>query len=234
MFPLTHQGEKLEPPGVQDNYILSEDEGLVLKVLEGFVDKEADGTEVVRRPGDKFMLRGPLEYVPPVEVEAVQRRSAIPLDVTEGVYIRSTKTGRVRAHIGSTVLLDQYEELYQKELSPLVEDLLSSARDPSADRGENTNPAPPTAAGGSSRRGGGKDAGPAARDKTRVVTYRVPSNSCVQIYDYQAKKARVVFGPDLVMLAPDEQFTVTSHEGVSWWKLWWWWWLSVEAGRNEF
>jgi len=199
--------------------VLGEDEGLILKALESFVDKEADDTEVTRRPGDKWMIRGPLEYVPPVEVEAVQRRSAIPLDTTEGVYIRSIKTGRVRAHIGSTVLLDQNEELYAKELPPLVEELLSAARDPMADRSETTNPSPagPAGGGGSgSRRGrGGAGAGDQSnvRDKTRVVTYRVPSNSCVQIYDYQAKKARVVFGPDLVMLAPDEQFTVLSLSG---------------------
>jgi len=35
----------------------------------------------------------------------------------------------------------------------------------------------------------------------------------VQIYDYKAKKARVTFGPDLIMLGPDEQFTVLSLSG---------------------
>jgi major vault protein len=65
-------------------------------------------------------------------------------------------------------------------------------------------------------RGGkrGQD-GPAskARDKTRVVTYRVPHNACVQIYDYRQKQARVCFGPDLVKLDFDEQFTVLSLSG---------------------
>jgi len=51
------------------------------------------------------------------------------------------------------------------------------------------------------------------RDKTRVITYRTPHNSAVQIYDYQKKKSRVVFGPDLVMLGPDEQFTIQSLSG---------------------
>jgi len=46
-----------------------------------------------------------------------------------------------------------------------------------------------------------------------VVTYRVPHNAAVQIYDYKDKKARVIFGPDLVMLGPDEQFTVLSISG---------------------
>jgi len=35
----------------------------------------------------------------------------------------------------------------------------------------------------------------------------------VQIYDYKEKKARIVWGPDLVMLGPDEQFTVLSLSG---------------------
>ncbi len=52
-----------------------------------------------------------------------------------------------------------------------------------------------------------------SRDKTRVVSYRVPHNAAVQIYDYKAKKSRCVFGPGMVMLDPDEQFTVLSLSG---------------------
>ena len=51
------------------------------------------------------------------------------------------------------------------------------------------------------------------RDKTRCVSYRVPHNSAVQIYDYKQKQARVVFGPSLVMLGPDESFTPLSLSG---------------------
>jgi len=35
----------------------------------------------------------------------------------------------------------------------------------------------------------------------------------VQIYDYKAKKPRVRFGPELIMLDPDEQFTILSLSG---------------------
>ncbi len=51
------------------------------------------------------------------------------------------------------------------------------------------------------------------RDKTKVIIYRVPHNAAVQIYDYKQKKARVMFGPDMVMLKPDEQFTQLSLSG---------------------
>ena len=56
-----------------------------------------------RLPGDRWMIRGPLEYVPPVEVEVVTKRKAIPLDENEGIYVRDIKTGRVRSHRGSCV-----------------------------------------------------------------------------------------------------------------------------------
>ena len=46
-----------------------------------------------------------------------------------------------------------------------------------------------------------------------MVTFRVPHNAAVQIYDYKEKKARVVFGPELVMLGPDEQFTLLALSG---------------------
>ncbi len=51
-------------------------------------------------------------------------------------------------------------------------------------------------------------------DPTRVVTFQVPHNAAVQIYDYSSKKSRVVFGPDLVMLEPNEEFTQLSLSGL--------------------
>ncbi|KAG7214980.1 hypothetical protein INR49_022913 [Caranx melampygus] len=142
------------------------------------------------------MLRGPIEYVPPAAVEVMLKRQAIPMDENEGIYVRDIKTGKVRAVIGHTYMLTQDEELWQKELPPNVEALLASPIDPLADRSHRT-------ATGDSR----------PRDKTRVVSYRVPHNAAIQVYDYREKKARVVFGPEMVMLGPDEQFTVLSLSG---------------------
>ncbi|XP_037545093.1 major vault protein [Nematolebias whitei] len=206
-------GERLEN-GIQNVYVLSEEEGLVLRAVEAFNDEEFEEEEeeeeeltrerakrprhgaVLRRPGDRWMLRGPIEYVPPASVEVVLKQHAIPLDENEGIYVRDIKTGKVRAVIGHTYMLNQDEELWEKELPPNVETLLTSRHDPLADR--------------STRQGGG-DVQP--RNKTRVVTFRVPHNAAVQVYDYREKKARVVFGPELVMLGPDEQFTVLSLSG---------------------
>ena len=44
-----------------------------------------------RNPGDKWMIRGPMEYVPPVEVEVVTKRVALPLDENEGTFLVSSK-----------------------------------------------------------------------------------------------------------------------------------------------
>ena len=48
------------------------------------------------------------------------------------------------------------------------------------------------------------------RDKTRVVTYSVPNNAVVQVFDFKTQKSRIVFGPEIVLLGPDEQFTPVS------------------------
>lgn len=79
---------------------------------------------------------------------------------------------QVRAVIGQTYMLTQDEELWEKELPANVETLLSQSL---ADR---------------SLRGG--NIAQAERDKTRVVSYRVPHNAAVQVYDYREKKARYV------------------------------------------
>ena len=49
------------------------------------------------------MIRGPKEYVPPVEVEVLMKRVAIPLDENEGIYVRDIKTGKVRPKTTSSI-----------------------------------------------------------------------------------------------------------------------------------
>jgi len=90
-------------------------------------------------------------------------------------------------------MLKPYEELWEKDLPDVVEQLLKESSS------EETQGKPQTKTG--------------PRDKTRLVTYRTPHNSAVQIYDYKSKKPRVIYGPDLVMLGPDEQFTLVSLSG---------------------
>uniref|UniRef100_T1J2H3 Major vault protein n=1 Tax=Strigamia maritima TaxID=126957 RepID=T1J2H3_STRMM len=188
LFP----GEQLEA-GIQAVYVLSENEGLVLKAKEAFEDQLL---KVQRQPGDRWLIRGPCEYVPPVEVDVVTQRAAIPLDENEGIYVRDIKSGRVRAICGETYMLTENEELWAKELAPSVDEFIAKGFDPLADRGER-----------------GRGTQQIKREKTRVVTFRVPHNAAMQIYDFKEKKARVIFGPELVMLGPEEQFTQLSLSG---------------------
>jgi len=172
-------GERLES-GIQSIQVLGAEEALLLRAREGLKDGE-----VTRSPGDRWMIYGPADYVPPVEVEIVEKRRAIPLDQNEGIYVRDITTGRVRSVVGESYMLKPNEELWEKDLPESVEELLAVRE--------------------TSRKG--------PRDRTRVVSYRAPHNSAVQIYDYKEKKARVVFGPELVTLGPDEHFTVLSLSG---------------------
>ena len=100
-------------------------------------------------------------------------------------------------------MLTENEELWCKELPPAVEELLVSAKDPSAERFSSTH----------AKRGGDSGGGRNKRDKSKAVTFRVPHNAAVQIYDYKSKTPRVIFGPELVMLGPEEQFTQLSLSG---------------------
>lgn len=178
-------GESLES-GIQDVYVLGEEEALLLRAKETYL---SETSKAVHQPGDRWMIYGPCDYVPPVQVEIVEKRKAIPLDENEGIYVRDIKSGEVKSVLGAqSYLLKPNEELWYKELPKAVEELLLKERQDN-------------------------DAVREGRDKTRVVTYRAPHNSAVQIYDYKNKKSRVVFGPELVMLGADEHFTVLSLSG---------------------
>jgi major vault protein len=178
-------GERLQG-GVQNTYILGEEEALLLRAKEEF----EDGKEK-HLPGDRWMVYGPTDFIPAVQVEVVEKRRSIPLDSNEGVYVRDIKTGKVRVEMGKSYMLKPNEELWAKDLPPIVEELLKK----------------------DVRMAEAGLASAATRDKTRVVTYRAPHNCAVQVYDYKDKRSRVVFGPSLVVLGPDEHFTVLSLSG---------------------
>jgi major vault protein len=183
-------GEKLER-GVQTVEILGEEEALLLRANESFTEDE-DGKKVERSPGEEWMIYGPRKYVPPVEVRILERRRKIPLDENEGIYVRDKNSGQVFTIKGQTYMLKPNEELWDKVLQPIVEELLhvQGYRGQNAQKAESVKRVP-----------------------HKVVTYRVPHNAAVQLYDYKKKKSRVVFGPELVMLEPDEEFSIMSLSG---------------------
>merc|ERR1712137_346044 len=127
-FFFLRPGERLEK-GIQNVYVLGENEALLLRARETYTE---DGTE--HAPGDRWMIYGPVDYIPPVEVEIVEKRRAIPLSDNEGIYVRDITTGKVRSEIGNSYMLKPNEELWSKTLPDTVEDLLQkqtgSVRDP--------------------------------------------------------------------------------------------------------
>lgn len=188
-----HPGESLEG-GIQKVYILGEQEALLLRAREAFNEGEGDNL-ISHQPGDLWMLSGPRDYIPRVEVEVVEKRQAIPLDKNEGIYVRDIQTGELKLVGGpQAYMLTPYEELWEKELPPVVEELLAQKRDRMFDRGL--------------ARPEEIQAAEFDRDRTKAIVYHVPQNSVVQIHDYKNRTARTIFGPDLVMLGPDEAFTV--------------------------
>jgi major vault protein len=186
-----HPGESLES-GVQQVYVLGQQEALLLCARETFQDND-----IQRNAGDLWLLLGPNDYIPRIEVDVSEKRKAIALDKNEGIYVRNTETGTVRLERGPQVyLLTAYEELWQKTLPDMVEKLLY--QDPISERFSDVNKKETT--------------GP-ARDMSRAVTFRIPQGAACQVFDFKRSQARVVFGPDLVMLEPDENFTVLSLSG---------------------
>lgn len=137
-----------------------------------------------KKPGDRWMINGPGRYIPPIQVEVLETRRVIPLDKNEGIYVKDIREGKVRTVIGNSYLLKAHEELYELELPELTEQILAKDR---LEKGE--------------------------RIKYKVVCNRVPYNAAVQIYNFKQKKSSVIFGPNLVMLGPDEQFTVCVFSG---------------------
>lgn len=73
------------------------------------------------------MIYGPCSYIPPIEVQVIELRKKIALDKNEGIYVRDTKTGKVRSVSGEAYMLKSHEELWSMELPENVESLLRSS-----------------------------------------------------------------------------------------------------------
>jgi len=119
--------ERLEK-GIQDVIVLADDEALLLKAVENFVEtvkSKSGDTERVYKAGEKWMIYGPCDFIPSVKIDIIERRKTIPLDENEGVYIRDTITGEIKAEIGKSYMLKPQEVLYSLELPPIVDELVN-------------------------------------------------------------------------------------------------------------
>ncbi len=182
-------GEKIIGPNQIE--VLSEDEALLLKALNDFIDEE----DKERKAGEIWMKYGPCDYIPFKEVTIIERRKSYPLDQNEGIYVRDNKTGQVKMISGQTYLLGETEILWEKELPNVdVENLITRGIE-SMDMKEL------------------RRMEPLGRDQNRVVTFKAVKGSAVQLYDYKNEKMRLVFGPEMIMLQPYEDISVLRLSG---------------------
>lgn len=113
--------------GVQDAYLLSDKDALLVKAVEPF----KDSTGKLRSAGERWMEYGPRAYLPSVEVEIINQVSQTPLGAKEGVYIRDKKTGKISSKIGKPYLQKPHEEVYHSQQPAMVKSLLQ--KDPFLD-----------------------------------------------------------------------------------------------------
>ena len=72
--------------GIKDVILLDERESQLLRVKAPYED-EVTGKKYV--PGETFMINGPCDYIPPVEVEVCEKRSLFSLTDNDGIYVQS-------------------------------------------------------------------------------------------------------------------------------------------------
>jgi major vault protein len=182
-------GERLIDNKIHENIILASDQALLVKAIENYEDEYGK-----HLAGERWMIYGSRNFVPPIEIEIIEIRNTIPMDDSEGVYVRDIFTGEIKMVTGTTYMLKAHEEFWKKELPAEVEFIIQS---------ESHSYSPQMDSLKSIRK----------RDPTRIVTYCIPHNSVVQIFDYKEKLNRIEFGPALIKLGPYEQFTLKSLSG---------------------
>ncbi|KAF8561643.1 hypothetical protein P879_11461 [Paragonimus westermani] len=221
-------GESLERR-IQRIHILGQEDGLVLRAGEQTYEESnaacKDVAPKLRQPGERWLIRGPCEYIPPVGVEVVEKRTAIPLGESEGIYVRNTRTGEVRVVTGTTYMLTEEEEHWEKELSTGIRELLEGEEVRFLNR---SHLAEMNCMLASAECRMSRDYVeceetdeyeesslilPEEPKPFPVISLQVPHNAAAQVNDYKQNKSRVEFGPVLVMLGPHEQFTLLSLSG---------------------
>ncbi|CAM43958.1 conserved hypothetical protein [Leishmania braziliensis MHOM/BR/75/M2904] len=200
-------GETLEKDHPQAAYLLCEQEAVLVTALGNFTDSSCT-PPVERYDGDRWLVYGPCSFIPsdlmrvvPNAKSGAEVRRPYLLSEGEGLYVRNSVTGVVRCISGPcNYLLTAEEEVWEKPLSAQVERHLTQLI---------SHAAYIELVHESERK--------VLQGKTeRAVPYHIPYQSVTQLYNYKTQVTRIVFGPDRVLLEPDEAFTVVSLSGSPW------------------
>lgn len=73
--------------------VINEEEALLVRAKVTYIDKR---TKIEYKPGEKWLIKGPLDYIPDNEVEIIEKRQAMPLAENEGIYVRDLRNGEVK------------------------------------------------------------------------------------------------------------------------------------------
>eukprot|EP00796_Vickermania_ingenoplastis_P012461 gene12461-8548_t len=231
-----YPGEVLEDGTVWDAYVCAPDEALLVQALTAYTEEvpDATGTPVAlrREPSQRWLVRGPCCYVPPLTVKVLEWRKVIPLSQHQGVYVQNMVTGNIRSVFGTPFLLSEEEALWEKPVSALVRRLLHKPWRTASNRPDSTGTAgyaaPPLLSCRSTVHVRGEHRTPSTSAKRfegdlsvpdldlrrfEVLTANVEENNFVRLYNASDGTSRVVAGPCTVYLSPHEEFTVMSLSG---------------------
>jgi len=103
-----HPGEELDG-NIAHEYVLTKYEALLVKAIVDFNSHHA---------GEKFLVKGPITYIPSKNEQVIREIKAITLSDTDGIYVQNQDTGDVRLVKGPIdYFLEPNEQLYQKEIT---------------------------------------------------------------------------------------------------------------------
>ncbi|KAG5490059.1 hypothetical protein JKF63_00178 [Porcisia hertigi] len=200
-------GETLEKGHPRDAYLLGDQEAILVRALGNFTDCLCT-PPVERYDGDRWLVQGPCSFIPsnlvcvvPDARSGAEVRRPYLLGEGDGLYVRNSVTGAVRCIPGPrSYLLTAEEEVWEKPLPAQVErHLVQQVSHPVYIELERE-----------------KERKALQGRTERAVSYHIPYRSVTQLYNYKSQMTRIVFGPDRVLLEPDEAFTVVSLSGSPW------------------
>ncbi|GET93255.1 hypothetical protein, conserved [Leishmania tarentolae] len=200
-------GETMERDHPRDAYLLCEQEAVLVTALGNFTDSSCT-PPVQRYDGDRWLVQGPCSFIPsdlmcviPNAKTGAEVRRPYLLSERDGLYVRNSVTGVVRCIPGPcSYLLTAEEEVWEKPLSAQVERHLAQLVSHTAHI----------------ELGRDKERKMLDGQTERAVSYHIPYRSVTQLHNYKTQMTRIVFGPDRVLLEPDEAITVVSLSGSPW------------------
>ena len=186
LFP----GEKLSPEEVEDEFVLTQYEGVLVKALEDFDEHVA---------GDKFLVTGPCTYIPPKQADVLATVRAVSLSDTDGIYVQNLDTGDVTTIKGPVdYFLKPNEERYKKSLTD--DELAGVGLQRRTARGTGVRVLTRQAANTSF-----------LQDPSNALVLELEDKEVVLLYD--GSESRVERGPKTVFVGPYERPKILTLSG---------------------